>query len=138
MPRPATVLCAAALAALGGCGSGVTPEDEVRAAVEGYAKAFAARDYQALCDRWFDRKLVTGLEQAGLPCEAAIRPKVSTTRKPTLEIRRIAIDGDTAKVDVHTTAQGEPPADDTLALVKGDDGWRLTTGGATAPEPATP
>ena len=138
MLRPALVLCAAASIAMAGCGGGQTPEEEVRAAVEGYAKAFAERDYQALCDRWFDRKLVTGLERAGLPCEAAIRPKVSTTRKPTLEVRRIVVDRDTAKVDVHTTAQGEPPTDDTLALVRADGEWRITTGGATAPEPATP
>jgi len=137
MARAVLAACAAVVV-LAACGKGADPQDEVRAAVEGYAQAFAARDYQALCDRWFDRRLVTGLERAGLPCEAAIRPKVSSTRRPTLEIRRIVVQGATAKVDVRTTAENEPPADDTLALVRADDGWRITTGAETGVEPATP
>lgn len=139
MARTALPL-AAVLLALAGCGGKTTPEDEVRAAVEGYAKAFAGRDYQALCDVYFDPKVVAGLERSGLPCEAAVRPKVSSTRNPRLEIRRVTIEGDEAdraKVVVHTTATGEPPSDDTLALVKTRGSWRITPL-AAGPQPTGP
>ena len=129
---------ALAVALLVGCGKDTTsPEDEGRAAVEGYAKAFAGRDYQALCDDYFDPKVVAALERSGLPCESAIRPKVSSTRHPRLEIRRIELHGDTAKVSVHTTADNEAPADETLALVKARGRWRITPLSA-GPQPVAP
>lgn len=135
----ARIAVAATILALlaGGCGEEATPRDEVRAAVEGYAKAFAERDYQALCDVYFDPKVVAGLERSGLPCEAAIRPKVSTTRNPKLRIRRLTVTGDRAKVEVHTTADGEAPTDQTLALVKVRGAWRITPL-AAGPQPIGP
>jgi ketosteroid isomerase-like protein len=135
MARTAVAL-AAVLALVAGCGK-TTPEDEVRSAVQGYAKAFAERDYQALCDVYFDPKVVAGLERSGLPCESAIRPKVSSTRNPKLTIRTVSVDGDTAKVQVHTTATGELATDDTLALVKTAGRWRITPLGA-GPQPTGP
>ena len=122
--------------AAGGCGK-ESPGDEVRAAVDGYAKAFADRDYQALCDVYFDPKVVAGLERSGLPCESAIRPKVSSTRNPKLAIRSVTVDGERAKVVVHATADGEAPTDQTLALVKTRGIWRITPL-AAGPQPTGP
>lgn len=137
MARTAVALAVALAALAAGCGK-TSPEDEVRATVEGYAKAFAERDYQALCDVYFDPSVVSGLERNGLPCESAVRPKVSSTRNPKLVIRRVSVEGDVAKVEVHTTADGEPASDDTLALVKDRDGrWRITPV-AAGPEPVAP
>lgn len=137
MARTAVALAVALAALAAGCGK-TSPEDEVRATVEGYAKAFAERDYQALCDEYFDPQVVSGLERSGLPCESAIRPKVGSTRNPKLEIRRVRFEGETAKVDVHTTADGEVATDDTLALVKDGEGrWRITPV-AAGPEPVAP
>ncbi|MEJ7783354.1 MAG: hypothetical protein WKF96_01035 [Solirubrobacteraceae bacterium] len=138
MARTAVALAVAlALPMAAGCGE-TSPEDDVRAAVEGYAKAFAGRDYQALCDVYFDPQVISGLEASGLPCESAIRPKVSSTRNPKLEIRRITVNGDSAKVEVHTTADAESPTDDTLALVKDREGrWRITPL-AAGPQPGGP
>lgn len=136
MARTALAL-AAVLAVITGCGK-TTPQDEVRAAVEGYAKAFATHDYQALCDTYFDPKVVSGLERSGLPCEAAVRPEVVGTVKPTLKITSIEIHGATAKVRVHTTAQGQEPADDTLALVRVKGAWRITPLGGNGPQPTSP
>jgi len=135
MARTAVAL-AVALALTAGCGK-TTPEDEVRSTVEGYAKAFAERNYQALCDIYFDPQVVSGLEASGLPCESAIRPKVSSTRNPKLDIRRITVDGDSAKVEVHTTADGELATDDTLALLKDRESWRITPL-AAGPQPVGP
>lgn len=138
MARSAVVLAVAA-ALLAGCGKdSATPEDEVRAAVEGYAKAFAERDYQALCDTYLDPKVIASLERSGLPCESALRPQVSATRNPKLAITSVKIDGKVARVVVHATADGEPPTDQTLALVETKDGWRLTPLGVTGPAPVAP
>jgi ketosteroid isomerase-like protein len=123
--------------AVAGCG-GPSDQDEVRATLAGYAKAFATRDYQALCDRYFDPKLVSGLEQSGLPCEAAVRPEVSALRKPSLKIGKVTVDGDRATADVHTTAANQPPADVTLALVHADGRWRIASTVTTGPQPAAP
>ena len=79
------LVSAAALALLAGCGS--SPEDQVRSTLHGFADATAKRDYQALCDDYFSPALVDQVEQAGLPCEAAIRPEISATQKPKLDIR---------------------------------------------------
>jgi ketosteroid isomerase-like protein len=136
MARTALALAAVALLAAG-CGK-ASPEDEVRATVEGYAKAFAGHDYQALCDVYFDPKVVSGLERSGLPCEAAVRPAVMGTIDPKLAIRTIDLEGDTAKVQVHTTAKGQPPADETLALLKVKGAWRITPLGGTGPQPVGP
>lgn len=138
MARTAVALGLLAVVA-SGCGKeGADPEQQVRAAVEGYAKAFAKHDYQALCDTYFDPKVVAGLERSGLPCEAAIRPKVSATRNPKLEIRRISVDGKIAKVTVRATADDEPTTEDTLALVNTRGSWRITPLGSTGPEPVGP
>lgn len=132
-----TALSALVLALIAaGCGK-ATPSDEVRATVEGYAKAFAERDYQALCDVYFDPQVVAGLENSGLPCESAVRPTVSTTRNPQLTIRRITVEGDRAKAEVHTTADGEKPTNQTLALIKTRGVWRITPL-AAGPQPTAP
>ena len=135
MARTAVLIAIAALAS--GCGKS-SPADEVRSTVEGFAAAIADHDYQALCDRYFATRLVSGLERAGLPCEAAIRPQIGATRKPTLEIRSIAITGDRARVRVHTAAENQPPSDDTLALARERDGWRIASLAEAGPQPLAP
>lgn len=136
MRRTAVILGAVALLAAG-CGKR-SPEAEVRSTVEAFAAATAERDYQALCDTYFATSLVSGLERAGLPCEAAIRPAISATRDPTLEIRSIEVDGDRAKVAVHTTAAGQSPSDDTLALIREKGRWRIASLAEAGPQPLGP
>jgi hypothetical protein len=134
---PATwrvLVLAAALALLAGCGS--SPEDDVRSALKGFAGATAKRDYQALCDDYFAPALIDQVEQAGLPCEAAIRPEISATQKPKLEIRSVKVDGDKALARVHTSAANQPPSDDTIQLVKVKGSWRIASLAETGPQPA--
>src|SRR3712207_2179463 len=98
-------LACVALLALAGCGGGdegVPAEQQVRMTLEGYAQAFANRDYQALCQVYFDRELVAGLEKRGLKCETALKPEVTTLRDPKIEVRAVRVDGDRATADVHT------------------------------------
>jgi hypothetical protein len=106
--------------------------------LDGYAQAFAKRDYQALCDVYFDRKLVSGLERSGLPCETALKPELTTLRDPRLEIRAVKVDGGSATADVHTTATGQKPADVTLALRFSEGRWQIADIVEVGPQPAGP
>ena len=128
------LLLAGALPVLAACG-GSSPTEEVRSTLRGFATATAKRDYQALCDRFFAPKLVDEVEQSGLPCEAAIRPELSATSKPTLTIRSVRVDGDTALAQVHTAAANQPPSDDTIQLVRVKGSWRIASLSETGPQP---
>jgi hypothetical protein len=124
---------ALALVLLAGCGS--SPTDEVRSKLKGFADATAKRDYQTLCDDYFAPALVDQVEQAGLPCEAAIRPEISATKDPKLEIRSVDVHGEKALARVHTSAANQPPSDDTIQLVKVKGGWRIASLSETGPQP---
>jgi hypothetical protein len=136
MPRTATA--AFAVLALAGCGGGNSNVTDVRTTLEGFAKATAARDYQSLCDRYFAPKLVDAVEQAGLPCEAAIRPEFGATEKPTLVVKTVKVNGDSAQAVVHTDAANQDPADATIALVRVQGTWRIASLVQSGPQPAAP
>ena len=127
------LLATVALAVLAGCGS--SPEDQVRSTLSGFADATAKRDYQSLCDDYFSPALVDQVEQAGLPCEAAIRPEISATKKPKLEVRSVDVNGDRALAKVHTSAANQPPSDDTIQLLKVKGKWRIASLAETGPQP---
>src|SRR3954463_6549407 len=124
-------------AALAGCGGG-SAEDEVRSTLKGYAKAFAAHDYQAICDRYLSPKLVDGVEQRGLPCEAAIRPAISEAVKPVLAVRSVKVSGDAATAQVHSTAANQPPSDDTISLSRVKGTWYIAGTVSTGPQTSAP
>ena len=131
--RPAALLAGLGCA-LVGCGS--SPADQVRSTLRGFADATARRDYQALCDNYFAPALVDQVEQTGLPCEAAIRPEISSTRKPRLVVRSVKVNGDRALAQIHTSAANQPPSDDTIELVKVKGHWRIATLAEQGPQPS--
>jgi ketosteroid isomerase-like protein len=126
------------LAGCGGGGSADSPEDAVRDTLTGYAKAFAAKDYQAICDRYLAPKLIDGVEQRGLPCEAAVRPAIKEAQKPVLAVRSVKIAGDTATALVHSTAANQPPSDDTISLSRVGGRWYIAGTVKQGPEPVAP
>jgi hypothetical protein len=139
MARTATALLLAVVAlAACGKGGGDPTGDAVRTTLAGFAKATATRDYQSLCDRYLAPELVDAIEQAGLPCEAAIRPEFSATERPTLVVRSVAVTGDTARAAVHTDAANQDPADATIALVRVHGAWRIASLVEAGPQPAAP
>jgi ketosteroid isomerase-like protein len=130
MPPARTLPALGALAlALAGCGGddGPAPEDEVRGAMAGFARATAERDVQALCDRVLSRGLVARVEQAGLPCEQAMRIGLQEVRRPTLEVLDVRVEGDRARARVRTGAQGQAASEDTVQLVREDGRWRVAS-----------
>jgi DNA-binding transcriptional regulator LsrR (DeoR family) len=132
--RTAAALALAVAAGVAGCGG--SDADLVRSALAGYARAFAAHDYQAVCDTYLAPKFVDSVEQrSGLPCESAVRPAMDEARKPTLTVVSVSVHGDSATAQVHTTAENQPPADEALALVKVGGSWRIASPNPVGPQP---
>ena len=84
--RPRFVAVLLVAASLSGCGGGPSDTQQVQAAVEAFGRATAAKDYQGLCDRLLSPDLVQEVEQAGLPCEVALRQGLGDVQAPTLTI----------------------------------------------------
>ncbi len=115
-------------ATLSGCGGGPSDAERVQATVEAFGRATAAKDYQRLCDDLLAPKLVSEVEQSGLPCEVALRQGLGDVKAPTLTIGRIEVRGDNATAEVRSAAAGEEPSADTLQLVRvEDDSWRIAS-----------
>jgi hypothetical protein len=129
MLRPVRRLFVALLAgaALAGCGSGPTDEQQVRATVDAFSKATAAKDYTKLCKQLLAPKLLEQVSQAGLPCEVALSKGLGDVKDPKVSVGQINVDGDSATADVRTSAAGEPPSRDTLKLTKVGGRWRITS-----------
>jgi hypothetical protein len=115
----AVLLCA--------CGGGPSEQDRVRATVDAFRKATAAKDYDKLCKQILAPALVEKIKAAGLPCEVALEKGLGSVKDPKVSIGAIAVHGDTATANVLTTAEGEKPSRDTLKLTKVDGEWRLAS-----------
>jgi hypothetical protein len=124
--RPLVALVAAALA-LSGCGSGPSDAEQVRSTVLAFGRATAAKDYQRLCDALLAPRLLDKIQQAGLPCEAALQKGLGDVRDPKLTLGRITVDGDAATADVRTSASGQQPARVKLKLTKVAGKWRIAS-----------
>jgi hypothetical protein len=129
----ALLVCACALA---GCGeSGPSDEEQIRSTLSQFERATADKDYAALCDRILAPKLVATLTQIGLPCEVALEKGFEDVREPRLSIGAITVNEDgSATAQVRSSAAGQAPSEDTVALVKDGDAWRIASlGDGTAP-----
>jgi hypothetical protein len=114
-------------AAVCGCGGGPSDSERVHEVVAAFEQASAAKDYQRLCDDLLSPKLVEEVESAGLPCEVALKQGLGEVQAPRLTIGRVSVSGDSAAVEVRSTAAGEAPSRDTLQLVRVDDSWRIAS-----------
>ena len=132
------VLLAAALA---GCGDR-TPSDEeqIRTLLQTFAKATERHDYQTLCDKVFSPKLLTGIQQIGLPCEVALRQSLGEVESPHMTVGQVVVKGDRAAAQIRTSAEGQEPSSDTLELQRIEGAWRVSAlgGGAGASPSPTP
>jgi len=125
-PRPLVLVLAAA--ALAGCGdSGPGDEEQIRATLSEFGRATAAKDYGGLCDRVLAPRLIETVEQIGLPCEMALEKGFEDVRDPRLSVGAVTVQGDTASAQVRSSAKGQEPSEDTVELVRVDDGWRIAS-----------
>jgi hypothetical protein len=139
--RLAVLLCSAVLAAAAaGCGTREpSDEEQVRGALTALADATAAKDYRRLCEEVFARELLEGIQQIGLPCEAAMRQAFEDVQEPRLTVGRVSVSGQTASAEVRSSARGQEPSSDTVTLVKEEEGWRVSSlGEGDAPPPPEP
>jgi Putative lumazine-binding len=128
MLRPVRRLLLAVVVVLAGCGGGgPSDEDQVRATVESFGRATAAKDYAKLCRQLLAPKLIEQVRSVGLPCEAALKQGLGDVREPRLVIGQVTVRGDAATADVRTSARGEAPSRDTLKLTKIGGRWRIAS-----------
>jgi hypothetical protein len=121
-------LLVAVVVLLAGCGGGgPSDEEQVRATVDAFGRATAAKDYAKLCRQLLAPKLIEQVRAVGLPCEAALKQGLGDVREPRLVIGRVTVRGDSATADVRTSARGEAPSRDTLKLTKIDGRWRIAS-----------
>jgi hypothetical protein len=114
--------------ALVGCGGKPAGDDsQVRALLAKLAKATAAHDYRTLCEEVLATSLVKEVETAGVPCADALRAGLGSVHSPKLRVVRVRVHGKSAVATVHTSAAGQKASDDSVSLVKGDDGWRVSS-----------
>ena len=125
MPARALLVVALTLTtALAACGR-ESKEDDVRTALDRFATATAAKDFQTICDDIFSPKLVDQFSQT-IPCELALgRSSLNDAEKPTLRIVKISVDGDKATARVRTAAANQPASEDDVSLVREQDQWRI-------------
>jgi hypothetical protein len=113
---------------LAGCGSRQPSDEELVArAVNGFARATAAKDYKLLCRQVLAPKLIDDVEQIGLPCEEALAKALGDVRNPRLTIGRITVTGDRATAEIRTSATGQAPSQDTLELERVREAWRIAS-----------
>ena len=99
------------------------PPAAVAAAVERFERAIRDEDFDTVCDDLFTagaRKRSGGDE-----CEAQLRSAAEGVRRPTIELRGIHVTGDTARVNVTTSAEGQARVRDELRLKREDGRWRI-------------
>jgi hypothetical protein len=144
--RRLTIIAAAVLTlAAAGCG-GQSAEDQVRAKLNDFAQATAAKDYRRLCHDVLAKQLVQRAEAAGLSCEVALKTGLNDVQKPKVQIQKVTVKGDSATAVVHTTAANQDASTDTLELARQGGDWRVSSvtsppspgGGAPPPVPTRP
>ena len=125
MPAPTRLLAAvlAAAALLSACGE--DDESAVRETLERYAKAVESKDYQTICDELLAQDLLENLRRVQAPCETAIQGGLRDVDRPTITIRSVKVDGDTASAVARSDAANQEPSDDTIRLVKEDGAWKV-------------
>ena len=123
------------LAALGaGCGGrpAAPDADQVRSTLVEFARATARHDYRTICDRLLAPALIDKLHQIGLPCVKALEQALGDVRSPRLTVGSITVDGDRARAQVRTSAQGQQPSEDTVELRRVNGSWRIASLAGTA------
>ena len=131
MRLAALLLCGAlTLAACGGGGGGGdgpkrSDADRVRDTLSAFAQASARHDYRRVCADLLAKPVIDSVRRAGLRCESAMKTALEGVESPKLEVLRVTIKGDRASAKVQTTAANQQASDDTVALVKEGESWKI-------------
>ncbi len=119
------VSCACVLA---GCGT--SDAAQVRAKVDQFAAASAAKDYAAICGQVLAPSLLTRLSAARVTCPEAMQIALGNVQDPTISIGRIRVTGRRASVITLSAARGQQASLEAIDLIKTAKGWRLLSLGS--------
>lgn len=123
------VLLAFGTAGIAGCGGSGKDEADKRAVsdvVERFATAFAKGDGSEICNRLLADQVRSSVESVGLTCEQAIAQSAKSVKNPKIEVLGVSVRGDLGYATVRSTASGQEPSVDRIALTRSDDEWRIT------------
>jgi hypothetical protein len=96
---------------------------DIAAVVERLEKATAARDFRTVCDELFT---ADARERAGGgDCERLTHSAAEGITRPRIEMKRIEIEGNRARVEITTRAAGQAEVPDVLLLRRGKGEWRV-------------
>ncbi len=118
----AALLSAGALLA---AGCGADDEGDVRATLDQYVKAIQSQDYQTICDDIFSERLIDKLREVNLPCETALQRGFKDVESPTIQVRSVKIEGDSASAVARSDAANQEPSEDTIRLANEDGRWKI-------------
>jgi hypothetical protein len=126
--RPGTAALAAC-AMLSACGDSDEPKpisgqaEQVAATIERLERATARRDFEQICERIFtaDERRQAGGEE----CPDLLKRTAGDVRRPRIKIERIDVEGRKALVTVQTTAAGQKPVRERIALIRERGRWRV-------------
>ena len=96
---------------------------EIAAAVEQLERAIASRDFDRVCDELF----TAGARErsGGDECVAQLRSAAEGVRLPSIVVRGINVNGETATVEVTTRAAGQARLRDEIRMRRVDGRWRV-------------
>ncbi|HEX8854544.1 MAG TPA: hypothetical protein VF752_03015 [Thermoleophilaceae bacterium] len=127
---------AVAVAALGafvlaGCGgkdqgpNARKPAQEAGAVVNTFERDLLAGDHQHICNEIFSSQV---REQAGgRGCAGFLRRTAGPVKRSRIEVKAVALMGDTAKVRVETSASGQARVAETIELVRQGGRFRIAS-----------
>ena len=97
----------------------------VRDTLSAFAQASAQHDYRRVCADLLAKPVIDSVRKAGLSCESAMKTALKGVESPKLEVLQVTIKGNRASAKVHTTAANQQASDDTVALVKEGESWKI-------------
>jgi len=121
-----TAVLALGLSGCGESGRQAADKEAVRTVVERFATAFADGDGSEICNRLLADEVRRSVESAGLTCEQAISESAKAVKDPRIEVLGVSVRGDLGYATVRSTAAGQEPSVDRIALTRADDEWRIT------------
>ncbi len=123
-----TTLALLTAVAVSGCGSG--DPHQVRAKVEQFVHAVAARDATIVCEQVLAPSLTNRFAIEGLSCQQGVKIFLASVQDPTLSVGRISVKRNQAAAQVLAGAHCQRFALARLHLVKTSAGWRIDGEGA--------
>jgi hypothetical protein len=99
------------------------PAKQVADVVERFQKATASGDFVTICDDLFATS--TRKQAGGDQCAALLAQRAQGVRRPRIRIKSIEVQGDSAAVQVTTTAAGQAAASDVIRLVREGGRFRV-------------